>query len=110
LLSRLWLGRRRVAAARRAARRALRVQPSAADGHVALARTFAAEERWGEVLEATRRGLRRAPHDPSLWAWCGVALRALGHTDAARSCFARAPGHGLARQASGAQPTGLPAT
>jgi TolB-like protein/Tfp pilus assembly protein PilF len=66
--------------------RALQIDPSAAQAHVAVGATLALEGRWEEAIEKMRYGMRISPRDRRLgfWGWfLGRSLLAAGRPEEA---------------------------
>ena len=91
----------KLAATEDAYRRAIRVDPSNADLHIALARTQVFSRKYNEALESAQNALLLSPQDPMAWAVYGWVLDYLpGRVDEAeraeRQALERDPGLPLA--------------
>jgi tetratricopeptide (TPR) repeat protein len=65
------------------AERALRLDPTLADAHLALAYALKGQWRWDDSERQFREALARAPDDATVHHWYGVLLYVIGRTDEA---------------------------
>ncbi len=82
-------------------RKAIRLQPDAADAHYNLGNVLNAERKWREAAEEFRQAIRLDSTQPSSHNNLGVALKNLGEIEEAIASFRRAldlnPRYGLAQ-------------
>jgi Tfp pilus assembly protein PilF len=78
-----------IAAAERAAREALRLDPDA-DGYALLAQVFARQQRWKDVLDAVAQGLQIDAEHTGLANLRGLALASLGRASEAANTIGKA--------------------